>query len=239
MQSAHHWDALADEVAHDIAGALPAASPVAIKSTDAKSDFTLAFNDLLIARLLDQGHRVRVDGTAPVTITYKTQVVAHDGDGTGYSKPGLFTGAGAVAAGGAALADHWSAAAAAGSFLGLGLLFDAAAGAYTTQSNTEIIESLSIVNRGEIDFQKEYIFYINDSDWAEYGVPARLAEAEAAAAAPPVKLVDLAAAPHDVGARWAAADRDCAAQNGVAVLEAAPAHDASPDTRQFACRRSY
>ena len=80
-RAVHHWDVLADDVAHRIAekiSAWPAGEyPIFVAASPGDSSFNNGFRKLLITRLLDRGVTLSTQPAA-VTLTFETQLVQHE-----------------------------------------------------------------------------------------------------------------------------------------------------------------
>jgi hypothetical protein len=214
LQAAQHWDLLAGQVVAELAAAMPPESTAAVELAQPpiETDFSQAFRGFLTTRLMDRGYRVWTHG-APVSIEYRSQVVQHAGrDRDHRPPPGTFTALGALVGIGDVLASHWNDPVLAGAGFGVGLALDAAAGAYTSNSDTELVESVLVVDRGVVNFERNYIFYINTDERGEY-------EYVATPPMPPppaVATLDLGAS-QQLAKSWNDADRLCQGANAVAV----------------------
>lgn len=233
MQAAQHWDMLAGDVVNELLEKVPPASAgvVEVREPAIETDFSQGFRTFLVTRLNDAGYRVALSG-GQTAIEYRTQVVNHAaGDRDSRPPPGTFTLLGGAVALGDYLAVHWSDPLLAGTGFGVGVLLDAAAGGLTSRSDTEIIESISIIDRGVVNFQKAYVFYINTDQIGEYEYLPPLP--------PPPGPATVQLGPNPQLARvWADADRQCDGMSGAVLRRVAP-NEGGPSERKFDCWERY
>lgn len=179
VKAAHHWDVLADDIAHQTRLALadPKKSfpqkPIYIQS-GGTSSFDTAFRNFLITRLVNQGVPVTAEPREGLAIAYDTQLVRHDSSRYTHI-PGSLT---ALAAGVWVVRDLVGAAAAdaAPTTLGLTALADYALGHYAGgATHTELIVTTTILDRSSYLFRKSDIYYLEDEDTGLYNgeVPVR------------------------------------------------------------------
>jgi hypothetical protein len=234
MQAAQHWDMLAADVVDELSAKMPPASAglIEVREPAIATDFSEGFRTFLTTRLNDAGYRVALAG-GQTAVEFRTQVVSHfGGDRDKRPPPGTFTLLGGAVALGDWLADHWSDPVLAGSGIAFGVALDAAAGAFTSRSDTEIIESVSIVDRGVIDFQKAYVFYINTDQRAEY-------EYVPPPPPPPPGPATVQIGPNpELAQVWADADRHCDGTSGAVLRRVAP-NEGGPSERRFGCWERY
>ncbi|MBF0304090.1 MAG: hypothetical protein HQL41_00365 [Alphaproteobacteria bacterium] len=177
MQAAHHWRLLAHDVAQNLAKALPpaASGPVRIEYLQPPSSFATGFQDMLITELHRAGYVID-PLTAPTTVAFRSQVVRHKGR----EKPivpmesrFLSLGGGTIGYGIYRLLNG------APNSVGIGAGV-VGAGAYATASwigdntNTEVIVTTTVDRKGEIFHRQSDVYYINDTDGANYGEPEKV-----------------------------------------------------------------
>lgn len=175
MQSAHHWNVLANDVANRINTELLRQhyfnSPVHVRHSCGKPNtcgpgatfpFDEGFNDLLTTQLVRFGVNTQVspDSTA-LTVDYKVQVVYHPDPPSQWPQPGVLT---ALTTGIMVLRDAPSE-----------IIAIAAAAAVDTLRATsvvnghyEVIITTSIIDRNRYVLRTSDIYYINDADFWHY-----------------------------------------------------------------------
>lgn len=195
MQAAEHWDILAADVANRLHDAL-LAGPVRASGRQCKSaialhvqppqynsEFGIAFHNLLITHLLEQGFLVSEspsDGCYEVT--YGIQVVTHNDRGFIRPMPGLFTALTGSVLVLRATGDNNPATAAMLGAVGL----DVASGFLTDNPNSEIIVTTSVMSGARYLTRLRDIYYISDNNVQQY-------IAQAPAPPPPVttRIMDM------------------------------------------------
>jgi len=80
MQAVHHWDVLAEEVVAKLVVSSLADRTIDIVSANS-TDFEMAFEDLLITRMVDAGIDVRKDTNNSLELGFDIQLVNHQGRG--------------------------------------------------------------------------------------------------------------------------------------------------------------
>lgn len=171
MQSAHHWDMLAKHVADDMVTWLPtsgaAGRPLLLRAAGESSPFARGFDGFLTTRLHERGFAIATDGFDSYRIEHAAQVIHHKGKAIRL-KPGTFTllGSGVAVA---KLAENGVASGAiAGGAVAAGLAADLATGYVTSETNTEVIVTVTAVDQGLVTFRRSFVFYINDADASQY-----------------------------------------------------------------------
>ncbi|MDM8563635.1 hypothetical protein QUF54_09800, partial [Candidatus Marithioploca araucensis] len=177
MQSAHHWDVLAKDLAERLKITIDLSFPnavvkptVFVKYND-KTPFGKAFFTLLISRLIQQG-LVIMDSNAQygdnLVIDYHMQVVHHKDRRLTYLPPGAFT---LLATGvwlAAQIQDHWN--------YPSWTLYPLTIGGVSTladyylpgETNTEVIISTIVTIGQQYLLGDSRIYYINDDDYEHY-----------------------------------------------------------------------
>ena len=166
-KSAHHWDVLADDIAHQTqAAALGQGStlhgkPLYIQPRG-NSAFDSAFRNFLITRLVNRGLPVTTAPQEAVAVSYDIQLLRHSSSRYTHV-PGTLT---ALAAGIWVIRDIASSAVSAvPATLGVTGLADYALGHYAGEaSHTELIVTTSILNGSSYLLRKTDIYYIEDED---------------------------------------------------------------------------
>lgn len=176
LQSAYHWEVLADDVANQINKELIRSdfidTPVFVKETcgddtipckkDQTPTFNESFRDLLVTRLVSLGiPTAAVPGNGSLTINYKAQLVYHATDRLRGYKPGNIT---LLATGIAVLRNAPTAL----MTIGLGGALDLANASYVKSGHYEVVITTSMVERDAYIFRQSDIYYINDQDFWHY-----------------------------------------------------------------------
>jgi len=175
MQTAYHWNILADDTAEQIRIGLVntgTAQENVYINKDGDSPFNEAFYNMLLTRLSNKGINIAVDrNSARLYINYKTQVIYH--------KATIKTpkyGTIALLAGGTivireAFGAPWNiadiATAIGGALVGLNLLDNASPGSfYDRKPNTEVIVTTSVLRDNIYLIRKTDCYYVNfDDSW--------------------------------------------------------------------------
>ncbi|MCK5525260.1 MAG: hypothetical protein KAI83_19195 [Thiomargarita sp.] len=179
MQSAHHWDVLAKDLAERLKKTIDLSFPNAVVKPSVfikyneKTPFGKALFTLLTIRLIQQG-LVIMDSNAQygdnLVIEYQMQVVHHKDRRLTYLPPGAFT---ALATGvwfAAQIKEHWDYPGPSWSILPLAI---GGASAFTNyylpgETNTEVIISTVATMGQQYLFGDSRIYYINDDDYEHY-----------------------------------------------------------------------
>ncbi len=178
MESASHWNVLANDVANRINNELmrqkKISASVHVRHSCGKPNacgpgetfpFDEGFNDLLTTQLVHFGvNTVTAPENASLLVDYKVQVVYHPGDWQAWSwpKPGVHT---ALAAGIVVLRDApWEIVAAAGAL-------DAFRANYRDNGQYEVIISTSIVDNKRYVMRSSDIYSIKNADFWQYRKP--------------------------------------------------------------------
>ena len=176
MQSSHHWEVLAKDLANRINNELIISdnieSTVFVKQTcgdESKpcetyqtSSFNEAFRDLLITNLVDYGIPTRnVLEEDSIEIQYKVQIVYHNTRRIRTLQPGILT---AISAAIVVLRN----APAELLILTTGVMLDFANTGLTRSGHYEIIITTSMLSHSKYLFRASDIYYINDQDFYHY-----------------------------------------------------------------------
>jgi hypothetical protein len=172
MQAAHHWDVLTADVAIRLRGALigsgePQGRPVAlyVQQPRYNSEFGLAFHNLLVTHLLEEGFVMSESSSGGLPLSYDIQVVTHNDRGFIRPMPGLFTALTGTVLVLRDVADSHSAAAA--TLLGAAVV-DVATGYITDNPNSEIIVTTSVMSGDRYVARLRDIYYISDNNVNQY-----------------------------------------------------------------------
>lgn len=204
MQSAGHWDILAEDVAGQIRIMLedrgyvtqpvyvqpPCGAPLGPCEVHFETPFGEGFYDLLLTHLVNQGLKVSAEEYGSLIVTNKLQVIWHNEDRrTRALKPGMLTKIAALASGWAWVirdaVDHvgWdggASAAVAGAAVTAAGIYDIASGTFAKGvPHSEVIITTSIRDFDRYLMRKSDIYYINDADYWHYKM------------APPPQIVEI------------------------------------------------
>ena len=177
MQAAEHWDILAADIANRLRDALligpyPATNTAArnaialhVQPPQYNSEFGVAFHNLLITHLLEQGFLVSENPTdGCYEVTYGIQVVTHKDRGFIRPTPGLFTALTGSVLVLRATGDNNPATAAMLGAVGL----DVATGFLTDTPNSEILVTTSVMNGPRYITRLRDIYYVSDNNVDQY-----------------------------------------------------------------------
>lgn len=174
MQSAQHWDVLAQETAKLVSDTIIEKSearniPIFVKRpTD--SAFSLGFYDLLKSRLVEKELPLSVTQEDALILEYRVMLVRNS-DRYQRPPPGMLTalplGVLAVHTAFASAAPWalWAAAA------GVGLAADVGVGMIGDESNREVIITTALTYNNRYLMHTSSTYYINDPDWRQFAVP--------------------------------------------------------------------
>jgi len=172
MQAAHHWDVLTADVAKRLRSNLigsgePQGRPVALNVQQPRynSQFGIAFQNLLITHLLEQGFVMSENPSAGLPVSYDIQVVTHKDRGFIRPAPGLFTALTGTVLVLRDVSDTHSPAAA--TMLGA-VALDVASGFVTDTPNSEIIVTTSVMNGDRYVSRMRDIYYVSDNNVDQY-----------------------------------------------------------------------
>lgn len=196
MQSAGHWNVLAEDVAAQIRETLrkwgylsqpvyiqPACgAPIGPCEPHYETPFGEGFYDLLLTQLVNYGLKVSTQENGALVVTNKVQVLWHDEDRIARAGwPGMITAAAALAGGwGWVIRDaqihglgRRESAALAGAGITAAALYDAASGMFTKGGvpHSEVIITTSIKDYDRYLMRKTDVYYINDKDYWHYKTP--------------------------------------------------------------------
>ena len=168
MRASQHWDLMAADVANQVNASVTLAGyrdrPLYVSASGQHSDFTRAFHNLLVSRLVTKGINVASISTGALTVSFDTQVVAHNSARIAY-RPGTLTALGTGLLVLRGVADHGSPGATGAAFLGLMAAGDAAmtidAG---PPPRTEVIVTTSVTDGPRFVARKTDIYYIQEAD---------------------------------------------------------------------------
>nr|WP_320135803.1 hypothetical protein [uncultured Amphritea sp.] len=167
MQSAHHWDVLAEHEAKLISNSLAGYSTALhVSDEHLETPFDRGFNSLLTSQLVKQGAVVKSTEYNAATVSYDVEVVKHKDRDAMRKAPGTWT----VLAGGIAVAAH------AANYWGetSRLLIPAAIGAdflsgsWVKNSDFEVIITTKVIKNDRILHSSSNIYYINGGDSDHY-----------------------------------------------------------------------
>lgn len=176
MQSSHHWEVLARDLADRINNQLILTDnierPVYVKTTCGDesnacdelqtSSFNEAFRDLLITNMFQYGVPTNSEaGEDSLKVQYKVQIVRHNSDRIRTLQPGILT---ALSAAIVVLRDAPSNLL----IFASGMLADATNSSLATKGKYEIIITTSMIDKGRYLFRASDIYYINDKDFLHY-----------------------------------------------------------------------
>ena len=173
-KSAEHWRVIANDVAAQTAGLKDRAefqgrSLYVLQSGD-NSDFSRAFNSMLISNLVNSGLRVAIKPEGALQVGYEAQVVRHLA-GQGEYQPGDLT----ALAGGVFVARsiRFGNASPTGKFAAATVLVAAAelagaVGRLHRPTNTEVIITTSVVDNDRFLMRKTDVYYVEDAEGAMF-----------------------------------------------------------------------
>ncbi|RKZ41334.1 MAG: hypothetical protein DRQ41_08340 [Gammaproteobacteria bacterium] len=184
MQSAHHWDVLAKDLADRLKKTIDISFPNAvvkpplfIKLTEKqeKIPFTKAFFNLLTSRLVQQGLIV-MDSNAQfgdnLVIEYHVQVIQHKDRRLTYPPPGILTALGASVWMVDQAIRHWAyPELSAIPFLLAGDLNSIVEYYLPGETNTEIVITTAVTMGQQYIFGDSRMYYVNDGDYDHYENP--------------------------------------------------------------------
>lgn len=172
MQAAHHWDVLTADVAKRLRDNLigsgePQGRPVALNVQQPRynSQFGIAFHNLLITHLLEQGFVMTENPSFGLPVSYDIQVVTHQDRGFIRPTPGLFTALTGTVLVLRDVSDTHSSAAA--TVLGA-VALDVASGFVTDTPNSEIIVTTSVMSGDRFVSRVRDIYYVSDNNVDQY-----------------------------------------------------------------------
>ena len=163
LQSAAHWDVIAQNEAVEIASAITSSGSVGFGEMPHRSGFGKAYKKMLTARLLGNGVRV-MDADAKYILTYEVQVVKHKSRDDLPLPAGIFsltTGAAYII--GQAVA-HWTHPEL------LIIPFSVAGDLFlannrdSSSSNTEVLITTELRDKNEIVQSSTHAYYFNEAD---------------------------------------------------------------------------
>lgn len=177
MQAAEHWDILAADISNRLRDALligpyPSTNQAArnsialhVQPPQYNSEFGVAFHNLLITHLLEEGFLVSENPSdGCYEVTYGIQVVTHKDRGFIRPTPGLFTALTGSVLVLRATGDNNPATAAMLGAVGL----DVATGFLTDTPNSEIIVTTSVMNGPRYITRLRDIYYVSDNNVDQY-----------------------------------------------------------------------
>lgn len=176
MQAAEHWDILAADVANRLRDSLLIGPNLSrqqpkysialhVQPPQYNSEFGVAFHNLLITHLLEQGFLVSENPSdGCYEVTYGIQVVTHKDRGFIRPTPGLFTALTGSVLVLRATGDNNPATAAMLGAVGL----DIATGYLTDNPNSEIIVTTSVMNGARYITRLRDIYYVSDNNVDQY-----------------------------------------------------------------------
>ena len=172
MEAAQHWGAPTADVAKRLRDNLigsgePKGRTVALNVQQSRynSQFGIAFHNLLITHLLEQGFVMSESPSAGLPVSYDIQVIAHKDRGFIRPTPGMFTALTGTVLVLRDVADTQSPAAA--TMLGA-IALDVASGFVTDTPNSEIIVTTSVMSGDRYVSRVRDIYYISDNNVDQY-----------------------------------------------------------------------
>lgn len=178
-KSAAHWNIIAGDVAEQTASLSQhpelQGKPLFVSPSSDNSEFSRAFQSMLISKLVNSGLSVATNPDAAIEVTYESQVVRHLA-GQGDYQPGTL----AALAGGVLVARQivvsdvspsGMAAGATALIAGADLL-----GSYArlrSATNTEVIITTSLVNNKRFLMRKTDVYYVEDAEGVMFEAPFR------------------------------------------------------------------
>lgn len=177
MQSAHHWDVLAGDVARRFKGhfqELAVKKPIYIKPEDKRTPFNQAFRELLTTQFINQGINIKKDPENTLILEYNAQVLSHHDRGFIRQKAGYYTllssGVLALAGTGELIAKNnpwWGALPLLG-FTGAADFLTGTHWGGENTPNTEVIINVSLLEKSKYLLRRSAVYYINVSDHYHY-----------------------------------------------------------------------
>jgi len=172
MQAAQHWDILTADIAQRLRDNLVGSGespgrPVSlyVQQPRYSSEFGIAFHNLLVTHLLEQGFAMSEGPSGGLPVNYDIQVVTHKDRGFIRPTPGLFTALTGTVLVLRDVADTHSGAAA--GMLGA-VALDVATGYITDTPNSEIIVNTSVMNGDRYVTRLRDIYYVSDNNVDQY-----------------------------------------------------------------------
>ena len=167
MQSAAHWQMVAADMWQEVSVKLQQAGfdekQIALEPPAKKTTFTTAMDNFLFTEAVQHGVAVTPD--ASFTLTYDVQVIHYASDRDGPATPGLITGiAGAGALAGAGYEHGWGAGSAAAAGVPIAAAADFVDGWMPSDSSTELVLTVSVVQADTVRIRESKVFYISDGD---------------------------------------------------------------------------
>lgn len=169
LRAAAHWNAIAGDVAKQLADHLKDRQPLYVNRAQEKTEFDRAFSNQLISALVAQGFMVQKNATGALTVDIDTQTVRFATNRPQYNYSGAAT---ALTAGVWALHNASPAGIATAGIVGADAYFwfrsEFAIGE-TPQS--EIIVTASVSNRDQYLSRNTSVYYVADADQSLYQAP--------------------------------------------------------------------
>ncbi|MFP8967953.1 hypothetical protein ACKC9G_15340 [Pokkaliibacter sp. CJK22405] len=169
MQTAHHWDVLASDMANQIAMSLPDRNmTVYVDEPAEQTDFAKAFHQMLQSQLMKHQVIVAVDPVGGAAhVKYSAQLLQHQGIDGAKAVPGTYTVLGTgLAVMRNAVKHSWE-----GSYLALPLLglgADYLTGRTTSIEGAEVLITTQMVYGSTLLMSESDLYYINKEGAGHY-----------------------------------------------------------------------
>lgn len=171
VMAAQHWDVIASDIAQETKailsqGNFQANQPIFVAPSPESTDFTRAFHNFLVTRLVRHGLNVTEQRAGALEVRYETQVVRHNSDRYAH-RPGTLT---ALVAG--ILVGRnvhtWDATEKGLGALALAAGLDFVIGHHASVTKTELLVTTSLLDAGRYVMRKSDVYYIEDEDGSLY-----------------------------------------------------------------------
>lgn len=172
MQSARHWEILANDISSCFTEVLAAnnnvSSPIFIESEDISS-FGKSLRSFLATDLVKGGMNVTPKREAPLRITWNVQIVRSGADRNGSMYPGTITALSAIGYGVHKALEGGTAM----QVIGSGVAADAAYQVININDipvpHNEIVVNANLINKDKGILERQtYVYYVNDADTGQY-----------------------------------------------------------------------
>ncbi len=172
IQSAAHWDVMAQNEASEIASAIPSGGSVGFGDTAQRSDFGKAYKKMLTSHLIGNGVTVLDEG-GRYDLTYEVQVVKHKSRDELPLPAGIFSLAAGVTYIIGQAAARWTHPEL------LVIPFSIASDLFlannrdSSSSNTEVLITTELRKKNEIVQSSTRVYYFNKADKSLYDAPGK------------------------------------------------------------------
>lgn len=178
MQSAYHWQWLAEDLTKRVQAQMEAdatltAKPIHVQAQAADTKFNRMFHTFLVTELLNAGVPVSLEPEGANVLAYTTQIVDHRESLWNRPTPGAITGLTAAFMLPAIAVDQGADGAVGALAVGTATAaaIDAGIGGVSWPTDTELIFTATIRDGETIRFRKAETFYIRSKDWTHYEEP--------------------------------------------------------------------